>query len=119
MPIITLEYTSNLPIDSEIKSFVLNMHHFLVKEINTDLRTCRSTIVKHGNFIIADGDKKNAYIMLTIRMLPGRSDELKKRVGTLLLQTIKEHFADCMTKFDVQTRVYLTETDTPHYYGLE
>lgn len=118
MPVLNFEYTSNIPIDHKVHDFLLETHHLLVREIKTDLPTCRSSICKITNFLIGDGHQDNAAISLTIRMLPGRSDEIKDRVGHLLLQNIKNYFADDISNLNMQIRVYLTETDKPHYYGL-
>lgn len=119
MPIITLEYSSNLPIDKKIKSFLLEAHHILVGVIKTDLRTCRSSIMKCENYLIGDGNPRNAFIVLSIRMLPGRTDDIKKQLGKILVQKIYHDFAAEIKTHDTQVRVALTETDKQHYYGLE
>ncbi len=119
MPIITLEYSSNLPIDKKIRPFLLGTHQILVDEIKTDLRTCRSSIMKCENYVIGDDDPQNAFIVLSIRMLPGRTDEIKKQLGKILLQKIYHDFSDEISTYDTQIRVSLTETDKKHYYGLE
>lgn len=119
MPILNFEYTDNLKIDTKIKSFLLETHAILVQEIKTDLRTCRSNIKKISDFIIGDGDAKNAYIILHVQMLPGRSDDIKHKTGKILLEKIHHAFSDEIKKHDTQVRVYLTETDKKYYYGLE
>lgn len=119
MPIIHFEYTDNLMIDEKIKNFLIETHHILVQEIKTDLRTCRSSVIKNEHYIIGDDNPKNAYIMLTIRMLPGRTDAIKKRLGDVLLQKIHHDFSQTILEHDTQVRVYLTETDKLHYYGLD
>lgn len=119
MPILNFEYTDNLKIDSKIKSFVLEVHDILVQEIKTDLRTCRSAIAKISDYIIGDGNHNNAYIILRIQMLPGRTDEIKNKIGKILIEKIHHNFSDEIKNHDTQVRVYLTETDKQHYYGLE
>ena len=119
MPILNFEYTDNLKIDSKIKSFLLETHDILVQEIKTDLRTCRSCISKISDYIIGDDNPNNSYIILRIQMLPGRTDEIKNRTGNILLEKIHHDFSDEIKKYDTQVRVYLTETDKKHYYGLE
>ena len=119
MPILTFEYTSNLSIDEKIRQFLLETHDMLVQEIKTDLRTCRSSIIKISDYVIGDGSSSNAYIVLRIQMLPGRTDEIKNRAGKILLEKIHHDFADESKKYDTQVRVYFTETDKKHYYGLD
>lgn len=119
MPIINFEYTDNLKIDTKIKPFLLEIHNILVAEIKTDLRTCRSSITKISDYVIGDGNSRNSYIILRIKMLPGRTDETKNRTGKILLAKIHNDFSDAIKNHDTQVRVYLTETDKNHYYGLE
>ena len=119
MPILNFEYTANLKIDQKIPDFLLEAHHILVAEIGTDLRTCRSCIIKREQYIIGDGDAKNAFILLAIQILPGRTEAQKDRVGKLLVNKIKQDFEAEISNHDVQVRVYVTETDKKHYYGLE
>ncbi|MCW5588802.1 MAG: hypothetical protein KIT27_03975 [Legionellales bacterium] len=97
----------------------LETHRILVEEIKTDLITCRSAIVKTSDYLIGNGDINNAYIMLRIQILPGRSDEVKNRTGKRLLEKIYRDFADEIKLCTTQVRVYLTETEKQHYYGLE
>ena len=119
MPILNFEFTDNLKIDAEIKLFLLETHSILVQEIKTDLRTCRSSIAKISDYVIGDGNPNNAYIILRIQMLPGRTDDIKNRLGKILLEKIHNDFSSEIKKYDTQVRVSLTETDKKHYYGLE
>lgn len=119
MPIVNLEYTDNLKIDGIVKPFLLEIHRVLVQEIKTNLRTCRSSISKCTDYVIADGDPRNAYIILRIQMLPGRTDAVKNQLGKIVLEKIHHAFSSEINKFDTQVRVALTETDKQHYYGLD
>ena len=119
MPILNFEFTDNLKIDEKIKLFLLETHNILAQEIKTDLLTCRSSISKISDYVIGDGNSNNAYIILRIQMLPGRTDDIKNRTGEILLEKIYSNFSDEIKKHDTQVRVSLTETDKKHYYGLE
>lgn len=118
MPRITFEYTDNLAIRDEIETFIKAAHEDLVRIIQTDLFTCRTVIQRHENYFIGDGDIKNAFIQLSIKMLPGRTDLVKNKLGTLLLDKINRQFSEKIQELNTQVRVYLTEVDVTHYYGL-
>ncbi len=118
MPIINFEYSSNLTIDTQIKPFLGITHHVLVDIIKTDLTHCRSTITRHHEYLIADGNSDNAFIQLSVRMLPGRTKETKDKLGHELLTMIKQTFAGEIEKFNTQIRVSLTEIEKDFYYGL-
>ena len=86
--------------------------------IKTDLRTCKSSITNISDYVVGDGNFKNAYIILHIQMLPGRSVDIKHKTGKILLEKIHHDFSDEIKKYDTQVRVYLTETDKQHYYSV-
>ncbi|MES2204530.1 MAG: hypothetical protein V4496_04830 [Pseudomonadota bacterium] len=118
MPVVHFEYTHNLAIDAQVKPFLKEVHTALVEIIKTDLFTCRSTIACHQDYLIGDGDHRNAFIQLSIRMLPGRSKETKDKLGHELFAMIKQVFAKEIEKYETQVRVYLTEVEKDYYYGL-
>lgn len=118
MPVIHFEYTNNLAIGAQVNSFLKEVHNVLVEIIKTDLLTCRSTITCHEAYLIGDSDPRNAFIQLSIRMLPGRNKETKDKLGHHLLKQIKEVFEKEIEKYKTQTRVYLTEVEKDYYYGL-
>lgn len=118
MPVVHFEYTNNLAIDAQVHSFLKEVHTSLVEIIKTNLLTCRSTITSHQDYLIGDGDPRNAFIQLSIRMLPGRSKETKDKLGHHLLARIKQVFEKEIIKYETQIRVYLTEVEKDYYYGL-
>lgn len=118
MPVVCFEYTDNLAIDNQVHGFLKETHAELVEIIKTDLLTCRSTITRHQDYLIGNGDPNNAFIQLSIRMLPGRSKEIKNQLGHQLLAMIKQTFNKEIEKNETQIRVYLTEVEKDYYYGL-
>lgn len=118
MPVVHFEYTHNLTIDNQVNDFLKEVHITLVEIIKTDLLTCRSTIACHSDYLIGDGDSSNAFIQLSIRMLPGRSKETKDKLGAQLLTMIHQIFSKEITKYETQIRVHLTEVERDYYYGL-
>lgn len=118
MPVINFDYTDNLNIKNKVKEFLPEIHLTLVELIQTSLYSCRSTTQEHHDYLIGNGDEKNAFIQLSIRILPGRTSEQKSVLGKTLLKKLKHFFSQEINDFNIQCRVYLTETDQPQYYGL-
>jgi len=118
MPVIHFEFTANLAIDNQVKPFIAELHNALVEIIKTDLQTCRSVISRHENYVIGNGAEKNAFIQLSIRMLPGRDKATKDRLGKYLMDRVNQVFSEEINAHVTQTRVYLTEIDKDYYYGL-
>ena len=118
MPVVNFEYTNNLKIGNKINHFMNEVHETLVRIIKTDLYTCRSTITSHDKYFIGDGDNANAFIQLSVRMLPGRDKATKDKLGNELLTIMKKTFLGESEKLNTQTRIYLTEVERDYYYGL-
>ena len=118
MPTIHFEFTDNLKIKNEAKEFLQSVHHMLVDTIKTDLPTCRSLIHSYSDFVVGDGDTNNAFIQLTIKMLPGRDNSVKHSLGNRLFEKIQTTFKTEINRLKTQVRVYLQDTDIEHYYGL-
>lgn len=118
MPTIKIDYTSNLKIDSQINNFASKLHKLLVEIIKTDIDTCRTLINRYDHFLVGDQTSKyNAFIQLEANILPGRSAELRKELGNILLKELKELCREVNIKPDF--RVLIQETNTEFYFGLE
>ncbi len=118
MPTIHFEYTDNLKISNELKPFLQDVHYLLVDMIKTDLPTCRSLIKPYSDYVVGNGDYQNAFIQMTIKMLPGRDDELKHSLGNALLEKIHSTFTSEINRLNTEIRVYIQDTNINHYYGL-
>ena len=119
MPTIYFEYTENLNISDKLSSFLVEVHHILVDIIKTDLPTCRSLITSYSDYVVGDGDPKNSFLQLTVKMLPGRTESVKQKLGNILFEKMQKTFEPEIDKLTTQIRVYLQETDINYYYGLE
>jgi len=117
MPLTKLEYTDNIQLPSgKMTDFFQKLHASMIDIIGTDLQTCKSSACILDQYCIADGIKKNGFIVLYIQILPGRNtsqkDELKEKAGQLLLDLLKS--ACC--KIDVQARVLINEVNQQYYF---
>lgn len=117
MPAVQLEFTKNISQGWDPKKLLLSMHYDMVSLIKTDLRTCRSTIICHDDFVIGDASDKNAFVFLTIHILPGRDQTLKEKLGQMLVAKLKDVLSPLFNDLDIQYRVYVRETDNSLYFG--
>lgn len=94
MPHVIVEYTSNIKDEANIQE--------LLHKINTTLMTesdifpiggLRSRAIEIHDYFIADGSEDDAFVHATMKIGPGRSDEVKKRIGKKLFATIEDHFS--------------------------
>lgn len=118
MPTLRFEYTDNLKLKDKLQPFFKLIHDELVSLIKTDLGTCRSLVTAYSDYRVGDGSSENAFIQVTIHILPGRSEELRKKLGAVLFEKINTYFQEEITQLKTQVRVYVQETDLAHYHGL-
>jgi 5-carboxymethyl-2-hydroxymuconate isomerase len=117
MPMTRLEFSGNVRQGWDPKAMLLTMHHEMVSLIKTDLCTCKSAIICHDEFVIGDSGEKNAFVFLTIDILPGRDQALKERLGKALLAQLKQTLLPLDAGMDIQYRVYVRETDSTLYFS--
>lgn len=118
MPTTKIYYTDNIQIsDSRLNKFSNNLHSTLVETIKTDIHTCRTLIYPCKNYTVGDSSSNfDGFIQLEIDILPGRSTELRKKLGKILLNDLKLLCNSCGLSLDY--RVIVRETDTEFYFGL-
>mgnify|MGYP006083060011 CR=1 FL=1 len=117
MPTIKIFYTDNISIKDKIDSFIKNTHTKLVEIIATDIHTCRTLIYPCSSYMVGNTKSKyNAYIQLNIAILPGRSSDLRKKLGRTLLHDLQKLCESNSVSIDF--RVAVSETDTEFYFGL-
>ena len=116
MPTIKILYTDNIDISVKLNDFTKATHAKLVKIIATDIDTCRTLVYPCPDYKVGLESKYDAYIQLEIAILPGRSAELRKKLGQTLLQDLKELCSGNSVSIDF--RVAVSETDTEFYFGL-
>ena len=77
MPHLILEASSNIvETNDKIKQTLQKCQNLLVEKLPTQLASCKSRLILHDVFILADNQERNAFVHLTVKLLKGRSAEL-------------------------------------------
>jgi len=117
MPTIKIFHTDNINISAKLDDFTKATHTKLVKIIATDIHTCRTLVYPCTSHKVGLDSKYDAYIELDIAILPGRSPELRKKLGETLLKDLRELCND-NNGVSIDFRVAVSETDIEFYFGL-
>lgn len=104
MPQILLELSQNI-IEQDMNESLLEIHTILSEKLPTELRSCKSRIIRQESFLIGGGEKSNAFVYLSIGVIKGRSQELLNAIGLMLMEILKKTFAQSINKLDVQLTV--------------
>jgi 5-carboxymethyl-2-hydroxymuconate isomerase len=109
MPHITIEHSDNLIFGNDWKKLLSDCHDILVTELPTTLSSCRSRIISTQYYYVADGQKPNAYIAITIKALAGRSDEALTKAGKLIFTHVLSYVKDLNPHADIECSVEMAD----------
>ena len=85
MPHLILEASSNIvETNDKIKQTLQKCQNLLVEKLPTQLASCKSRLILHDVFILADNQERNAFVHLTVKLLKGRSAELLRETSANL-----------------------------------
>lgn len=113
MPHLTLEYSSNM-LEKDFTHLFLHIHELLATQLPTQLTACKSKIIRCDNYVIGDANKNNAFVHLSIKILKGRSLELKNSIANTIMIQLKEAFEASAKQWDLQ--ISLSIDDLPDVY---
>lgn len=116
MPQLTLEYSCNIIDDVNFNSLLKKLHEVVSEEGNINITNFKSRVVKHENFLVGAGNQADAFVHVEFKLLEGRSEELKSKIGNLILDTIKKYYPQSVEKLDLQITVELLDIKKSDYY---
>ncbi len=99
MPHLRIEYTANLEDELRIDELCEHLRATLVGTLDDSgapvfpITGTRVLAWPAQQFAVADGAPDRAFVWLQLRINPGRSDALKKKVGDMLMVAIETHFS--------------------------
>lgn len=109
MPHLTLEYSMNIVEREGLKELFEKLHLVLTEMLPTDLATCRSVPLPYEKYYLGDGDPKNAFVDLELKVLAGRTPKVLKTVAQRIMQLLTEHFAESMKTLKLRITVAIEE----------
>jgi len=118
MPHITLEYSSNITITKDFGELFEPIHQLLERSLNVNPLNCKSRVICHDNFFVANGDPKHAFAHLQIKVLDRHPFEGKQEVGAGAFELIKTFFKDQVAGLCFQPSVEIHEMKGDLYYKL-
>lgn len=109
MPHLTLEYSKNVCEHQKLDTLFEKCHALMVEILPTELASCKSKALEYKNYYIGDGNTKNAFVHLDLKLLTGRTEETLHALSQRLLQCLSEHFAESFKTLNLQISLEITE----------
>ena len=92
MPHITLEYSDT--ISEDIPKLLTDLHHDLAARETIDIHGIKSRAVPVQYTIVGDGKELDKMIHVTLKLLPGRDDELRREMAEGLRNVVQSKVHD-------------------------
>jgi 5-carboxymethyl-2-hydroxymuconate isomerase len=116
MPHLTLEYSSNIELELNHKDLFAQLHRFLKEVGGIRIDNFKSRALKRNVYLVGRGDINNAFVHLEVRLLEGRSPEIKKEIGQGCLLLLKEFYAASLANQALQITVEIVDIARKGYF---
>ncbi|HOO82836.1 MAG TPA: 5-carboxymethyl-2-hydroxymuconate Delta-isomerase [Alphaproteobacteria bacterium] len=90
MPHIIVEYTDTLSSSEDIPKLLAKLHKDLASRESIDIHGIKTRAIPVRYTVVGDGHEPDKMIHITLRLLPGRADDLKKQMAAGLVEVARE-----------------------------
>lgn len=115
MPQLILEYSSNITEDQNLDDLLKTINKFLSDALPTELSSCKSRAIKLNTFCIGNGNEKNAFIHINLKVLAGRTVEKLNAVGDGVMKILKEYFQQSIRQLNLQITLEIGELEKTYF----
>jgi 5-carboxymethyl-2-hydroxymuconate isomerase len=115
MPFCTIDYTANISKSPISDHYFMKLHNVLSQCGSLNPENIKTKAVKHGDYRVAKGADKNAFVQTTLRILTGRSPETKKAIAKRLHKFQSQEWKLYTTGLKVSISVEIQEIDSEYY----
>lgn len=115
MPQLILEYSSNIFEKDAMKPLFQEYHSILEKNLPTDIDRCKSRAIACHDYYIGNGQPNNAFIHISLKIMPGRDFNTVKNVADAMLIASKQHFSASLQKLNLQITIEVMELEKTYF----
>lgn len=115
MPHITIEYSANLDEGHDLNPMLHKVHEVLVKTLPASLASCKSRVFKCDDYLVGNGDSQNAFVHMSVKIMPGRTSEIKAEAAGLLLEVMQSIFSDRHKNKIIGYSIEIVELSSQYY----
>lgn len=111
MPHIIVEYSANLDAEVDMQRMVDDLHQVVIDSGVAEVAAIRTRAKRRDVFRIADGDPKNAFVHVVMRLRIGRSAELRTQLAEALLAATDRNLQRACATHAIAITVEMEEID--------
>lgn len=117
MPQLILEYSKNIIERDNLTTLFQQCHDLLAEALPTDLNSCKSRAIKCKTYVVGDGQLDNAFIHVSLKVMPGRTQDTLQNVGQRMMKVLENHFAQSLQKLKLQITLEISNLQ-PTYFKI-
>jgi 5-carboxymethyl-2-hydroxymuconate isomerase len=116
VPHFTLEVTDNIDLpQAGYSDLFAELHRVLVDTVGVDVGNCKSRAIRLDTYRVGEGDPKNGFVHLEVKIFDGRPVELRREVGERCLAVLDKRFSQARQELNVQITVSVEEMERETY----
>lgn len=115
MPQLILEFSANILEKENIELLFQDLHSILSKTLPTDLDSCKSRLYFTDTYCVGNGQSNNAFIHITLKVMPGRSPDTLKTLGDSMMELLKNYFSESLKKLNLQVTLEIIELQKTYF----
>lgn len=105
MPHLIFECSDEIQLKLPFKQIFIELHQMLSDLLPTQISSCKSRVFPYCQYLVGD-DENNLFIHLTIKILPGRTTEVKSKAAGKVIELLEQVANDLnMTKVSISVEV--------------
>lgn len=116
MPHLIVEYSANLEDEVDIAHVVRELHKTALTCPTFKKAAVRTRAERRDIYEIADSDSENCFIAVGVRILAGRSDEVKSTIGEMLFKTLTDVMSDVYERRPIGISLDISDIDPTYNY---
>ena len=116
MPHLTLEYSSGLADRADHMDLMKSFHRILSEIGGVRIENCKSRAVQRDVYLVGNAHPADKFVHLDVKMLEGRSPDVKQAVGEALLSSLKEAYIDSGDSPEPQITVQIRDIQRGSYF---
>lgn len=115
MPHLIVEYSSNVERHLDIPALLRAVHQAAIDTGAFDIDTIRTRAERRDAFVIADGDARQAFVAVDVRMGPGQSEKIRGDIGQALFSALAAAMAAARSHLRIRLSLELREASAVRF----
>jgi 5-carboxymethyl-2-hydroxymuconate isomerase len=111
MPHVIVEYSANLDGTLDVQRLVDDLHQVVADSGVAEIEAIRTRAKRRDVYRIADGNSKNAFVHITMRLRIGRSEEVRTKLAEALLAAADRSLQQAYAIHAIAVAVEMEEID--------